>query len=486
MTEHVLAYDHSIVPQEQGWDCGPASTQVVLSGLGIVDSEGDLIPREGTDQDGTDYVGMVETALNQLSPDSKYTSVYLPDDPPSQAQKDVLWANIVSSINAGRGVVMNWVAPPSNYPVGVKGSQSPSYSGGTVFHYVPCMGYDDDPALRALWIADPGFSPFGYWISFDQAASLIPPKGYCYSTAAPAVVNQPPPPPPPPVEDPPPADLSASDQHALDIINEGIRRGITVRGQQIALATGLVESNITIYANSKVPASMDIPHEAVGTDGFSVGIFQQQVVGPPWWWGDAATCMDPTLSAGLFYDRLAGLDYNGSNSPGSYAQAVQGSAFPDRYDERFADAQALYARLISLPTGGDTFMPALTDDEQRELLDNTRQFAVYQRESRSRLRWPAQGPVDTCAGFAWNADGFGHESQTERLAVVYGDVLSIANLYAVANTLEDGRENDAELAMRILEKCDQGAVARAGIQMSQWVAAEAAFDAANPKIVPAS
>jgi N-acetyl-anhydromuramyl-L-alanine amidase AmpD len=55
--------------------------------------------------------------------------------------------------------------------------------------------------------------------------------------------------------------------------------------------------------------------------------------------------MDPTSSAGLFYDRLAKLDYNGPDSPGSYAQAIQQSAFPDRYDQRWGDATDLYNRL---------------------------------------------------------------------------------------------------------------------------------------------
>jgi hypothetical protein len=103
-----------------------------------------------------------------------------------------------------------------------------------------------------------------------------------------------------------------------------------------------------MYANAKVPESMALPHEAVGSDGMSVGLFQQQVRqgnSGQWWWGPASVCMDPTLSAGLFYGRLAKLNYNGPNSPGSYAQAVQQSAFPDRYDEHYADAVVIYNRL---------------------------------------------------------------------------------------------------------------------------------------------
>lgn len=145
------------------------------------------------------------------------------------------------------------------------------------------------------------------------------------------------------------------DQVAQEIIAEGQRRGITPRGIVIAIATGLVESNLTVYANAKVPESMDLPHDAVGSDGKSVGVFQQQaIMGNGWWWGDAATCMDPTKSAGLFFDRLAKLDYNNTaQTPGSYAQAIQRSAFPDRYDQRMGDAVTIYARLAGTPPPGD-------------------------------------------------------------------------------------------------------------------------------------
>lgn len=156
-----------------------------------------------------------------------------------------------------------------------------------------------------------------------------------------------------------------SDQIAAAFIAEGQRRKITPRGIVICIATGLVESNLTVYSNAKVPESLTIcPSCPVGSDSYSVGPLQQQVrdTGNGWWWGDAATCMDPTKSAGLFYDRLAKLDYNGPNSPGSYAQAVQSSAFPDRYDQRISDAQAIYDRLA-----GDTNVP--TTDPTKAPLD---------------------------------------------------------------------------------------------------------------------
>lgn len=142
------------------------------------------------------------------------------------------------------------------------------------------------------------------------------------------------------------------DDYAREVLRAGRDLGISPRGIVIGFATVFVEANWLMYANSKVSESLNLPHDAVGSDGKSVGLFQQQIVQTAngYWWADCATCMDPYKSAALFFGRLKKLDYNGSNSPGSYAQAVQGSAFPDRYDTRMADAQALYDRLA----GGTT------------------------------------------------------------------------------------------------------------------------------------
>jgi hypothetical protein len=58
--------------------------------------------------------------------------------------------------------------------------------------------------------------------------------------------------------------------------------------------------------------------------------------------------MDPARSAAMFYNHLSSMNYNDPNSsPGSFAQRVQQSAFPDRYDQRFADSVTLYNRLTA-------------------------------------------------------------------------------------------------------------------------------------------
>ncbi|ATW59020.1 endolysin [Gordonia phage Mahdia] len=153
--------------------------------------------------------------------------------------------------------------------------------------------------------------------------------------------------------------MPTSDDYARATIRAGQDLGISPRGIKIGLATNLVEAGptagtgpgpILMYANAKVPESLRLPHDAVGSDGYSVGTFQQQIRrgnGGAWWWADAATCMDPYKSAVLFFTRLKALNYNDTaRSPGSFAQAVQGSAYPGRYDQRFSEASALYDRLV--------------------------------------------------------------------------------------------------------------------------------------------
>ncbi|WP_280454772.1 C39 family peptidase [Nocardia brasiliensis] len=184
MSETVLSYNRSVVPQETPYWCGPASTQVVLSGRGIHVTEQAMANAMRTTRNGTDHIGLIAPVLNAFCGDV-YLVRQMPDDPPTPGQIDRLWADIRASVDAGFGIVANIVAPASNYPRGVNGSASPAYSGGTVYHYIALMGYSDD---EAIWVADSGFRPYGYWISLGQLASLIPPKGYtCAPLGAPDI-----------------------------------------------------------------------------------------------------------------------------------------------------------------------------------------------------------------------------------------------------------------------------------------------------------
>lgn len=186
--EKRVEYQRGEVHQETPWNCGPASAQTVILGSGgKLISESKLAGEMGTHQGGTDHIGQVTRVLNSYLPQGKYATVEMPNDPPTAAQKEKLWQDIKSSIDAGYGVVANIVAPPSNYPrPSYKSTEKLQYSGGTVYHYVAIMYYVvDEWGGRHVWWADSGFAPFGCWVSLDQTATLIPPKGYSYATAKP-------------------------------------------------------------------------------------------------------------------------------------------------------------------------------------------------------------------------------------------------------------------------------------------------------------
>ncbi|UJE15476.1 lysin A [Mycobacterium phage Dussy] len=148
-----------------------------------------------------------------------------------------------------------------------------------------------------------------------------------------------------------------------------------------------------------------------------------------------------------------------------------------------ADRQARYNRalaqgdaLLQLLHEEDDFLSALTDAEQRELLDLARQQAKYKRKSRSPLHWPHEGEVDTIAGLSWSTDANVHIQLVEKLAVIYGDPVSIALLYAVSDS--DDPTNNPELAKRILKRVKPEDITAAQVQIQKWLAAEQKFHAA--------
>lgn len=181
--EKILSYSRNQVKQDTYYNCGPASSQnVILAATGKIIPESALAAGLGTTVNGTDYIGQFPRVLNAHIPGAAYkhrdVGAY-----PNAALKDVMWREMTGSINAGHGVIINIVAPPSNYPKAVAPStESPRYGGGVVYHYIAALGYSDKGG-RKLWIADSGFAPYGYWVSFDQICTLIVPKGYAYSTA---------------------------------------------------------------------------------------------------------------------------------------------------------------------------------------------------------------------------------------------------------------------------------------------------------------
>ncbi|MEO3752512.1 C39 family peptidase [Streptomyces sp. B6B3] len=166
---HTLDVDYQV--QETGYWCGPAATRIALSARIAPPSQSDLAWQLGTTENGTDHISQVTGVLNANLGTGWYETKEMPNDPPTQAQRDLLWNDIVLDIDNNYPLVANIVAPPGNQPPGYPPDQ-------TIYHYFTVIGYDD--ANRTVLIADP--ASFGgnqiYWLSFDQLATLIPPKGY--------------------------------------------------------------------------------------------------------------------------------------------------------------------------------------------------------------------------------------------------------------------------------------------------------------------
>lgn len=112
--------------------------------------------------------------------------------------------------------------------------------------------------------------------------------------------------------------------YAQTIIAEGHKMGMTRADIETAIMVALDESNLQNYANTKVPESMKIAHDAIGMDGYSVGIFQQQVG----IWGTAAELMNPVTSTDKFYAALAAVPGRHTMTLPQAAQTVQRSADP--------------------------------------------------------------------------------------------------------------------------------------------------------------
>lgn len=144
--------------------------------------------------------------------------------------------------------------------------------------------------------------------------------------------------------------------NAATLVSVGSDLGMPQRAVVIALAVAHQESGFLNYANDGlggdlrfsqqgIEASLSLPHDAVGSDHGSLGIFQQQ-----WpWWGSMAELMDPATAARKFYAALVRVPGWAQMSVTQAGQAVQHSAHPDAY----ADDVPLALSLLGLTELGD-------------------------------------------------------------------------------------------------------------------------------------
>ncbi|WP_454852199.1 M23 family metallopeptidase [Promicromonospora soli] len=143
--------------------------------------------------------------------------------------------------------------------------------------------------------------------------------------------------------------------HAATIVDVGARiEGVGRDGVLVALMAALTESRLRMLANtSTYPSSARFPHDGDAGDHDSLGLFQMR---PAAGWGSVAELMDPQYQARAFFGGPKGpnggsprglLDVPGwQNLPkGATAQAVEVSAFPDRYAAYEPVARAILAAI---------------------------------------------------------------------------------------------------------------------------------------------
>jgi hypothetical protein len=130
----------------------------------------------------------------------------------------------------------------------------------------------------------------------------------------------------------------AETDNAVVIIEAGKRMNLPKRACLVAIVTALQESHLRNFANSRVPQSLNLPHQGVASDFDSIGLFQQR---PSQGWGTVAELMDPATAASVFYTRLVTVSGWQTMSVGAAAQTVQRSAFPGAYDKHQPQAQKI-------------------------------------------------------------------------------------------------------------------------------------------------
>ncbi|SBT52548.1 M23 family metallopeptidase [Micromonospora narathiwatensis] len=132
-------------------------------------------------------------------------------------------------------------------------------------------------------------------------------------------------------------------RNAAIIIKVGQEMNLPARGWVIALATAMQESALRNLANSTVPASLALPHEGIGSDHDSLGLFQQRPG-----WGSVQQRMTPSYTARKFYEKLLQVPNWQQRPLTVVAQRVQVSAFPDAY----AKHEDLAGRIVDALAGG--------------------------------------------------------------------------------------------------------------------------------------
>ena len=165
-------------------------------------------------------------------------------------------------------------------------------------------------------------------------------------------------------------------RNAAIVYNAGIAAKMGDRGAQIGIAVALAESTLMNFANdgtsedqgyfsdghrqlnaserAVAKLSLNYPHDKVGHNLDSIGLFQQR---PSANWGAPADLIDQAKSAAIFFSRLIGVSgWATTDTPWAAGQTVQGSPSSDGaiYQQQYTLAGTIIAALKSTKTVGAT------------------------------------------------------------------------------------------------------------------------------------
>ncbi|MEV4463970.1 peptidase M23 [Micromonospora echinofusca] len=121
---------------------------------------------------------------------------------------------------------------------------------------------------------------------------------------------------------------NAQMENAEEIVRTGREMGMPRRALVIAVATAMQESNLYNVASGVLPESREYPHQGIGWDHDSVGLFQQRSSSG---WGEVGDLMDPEFATRQFLSALARVPGWQQMRLTDAAQAVQISAYPEHY-----------------------------------------------------------------------------------------------------------------------------------------------------------
>lgn len=145
--------------------------------------------------------------------------------------------------------------------------------------------------------------------------------------------------------------------YAATAVHVAKESDINQNGQLAMLMTILQESSFLMYASQRVPESLDFPHDAVGSDHDSAGLYQQRGPDLNWAWGPIDSIMDVSRSTGAFLgvsqeSRAPGMvQVPGWQTmpPGELAQAIQVSAHPHLYAQWQEAAAQILGEVEGIP-----------------------------------------------------------------------------------------------------------------------------------------